>query len=284
MMSPNALHPPLHTIWMLPRSYWHRRFPETKGSSPLVDSIPKGNSRIQSGTSVSGSCATVKVREVPSDGLDLCDIENGMKAGSRREHGLHGDAGAFEPTVSRAAKKGAWNCRSKTDSSNTSRIRTPSGRRPGLAATAALGCVGRRTIFPPRPFFWLHGLQTLASAKRTEAIKASTVQLVCVVVRHTRPLDAHRNEVLDTKTACASRRLNPRHVGESPALVNNEDRVAVCQAHPSGECERPQETFHRVHDRAEVPNARSGDGDFEESIDDLVFKRSSRVAVPSRRR
>ena len=36
-----------------------------------------------------------KIRERPSDWLDLCDIEHGMKAGSRGQHGLHKEARAY---------------------------------------------------------------------------------------------------------------------------------------------------------------------------------------------
>ena len=42
----------------------------------------------------------------------------------------------------------------------------------------------------------------------------------------TRPLDAHRNEVLNTKMACA-RRLNPRLVGENLVLVNGSKEQIV---------------------------------------------------------
>ena len=66
------------------------------------------------------------------------------------------------------------------------------------------------------------------------------------------------------KTACASRRPIPRRVGENPVFVNNEERVTVYQARPSGKNEEQQETFHLMHDRVEAPDARSVDGEFEE--------------------
>ena len=82
-------------------------------------------------------------------------------------------------------------------------------------------------------FDFVNGLETLGSTKRAKQLRPDcrcgcALWLGAKRQKHcTRPLDAHRNEVLNTKTACASRRRNSRRIGEHLVLVNNEDRVTV---------------------------------------------------------
>ena len=82
--------------------------------------------------------------------------------------------------------------------------------------------------------------------------------------------------------AHTSKRLNPGRTGvRDPVFVNSEDRITVQQADPSGEREKPKEAIHKVHNCVEAPNACGGEGNFEESFNEIVFEPSARVAVAS---